>query len=83
MLNELRRRNVHRTALAYLAGSWLLVQVVETLTPDFLPAGVFRATVILLAIGFLPALVLAWKFEWTPDGLRREESMQALSLIHI
>ena len=76
MLDELRRRNVHRTALAYLAGSWLLVQVVETLTPDFLPASVFRITVILLAIGFVPALVLAWKFEWTPDGLRREETIR-------
>ena len=77
MLDELRRRNVHRTALAYLAGSWLLVQVVETLTPDFLPTSVFRITVILLAIGFVPALVLAWKFEWTPDGLRREETLPA------
>ena len=76
MFDELRRRNVHRTALAYLAGSWLLVQVVETLTPDFLPASVFRITVMLLAIGFLPALVLAWKFEWTPDGLRREETIR-------
>jgi len=75
MLDELRRRNVHRTALAYLAGSWLLVQVIETLTPDFLPPGIFRVTVILLAIGFVPALVLAWKFEWTPDGLRRDEDV--------
>lgn len=75
MLDELRRRNVHRTALAYLAGAWLLVQIVETLTPDFLPASVFRITVLLLAIGFLPALVLAWKFEWTPEGLRREEGV--------
>ena len=75
MFDELRRRNVHRTALAYLAGSWLLVQVIETLTPDFLPPQIFRVTVILLAIGFVPALVLAWKFEWTPDGLRREEDV--------
>jgi hypothetical protein len=54
----------------------LLVQVVETLTPDFLPAAVFRLTVILLAIGFIPALVLAWKFEWTPDGLRIEPRLE-------
>lgn len=72
MLQQLRQRNVHRVALAYLAGAWLLIQIVETLTPDFLPAIVFRATVIVLAIGFLPALILAWKFEWTPQGLRRE-----------
>jgi hypothetical protein len=72
MLDELRQRNVHRVALAYLAGAWLLIQVVETLTPDFLPPFVFRATVIVLAIGFVPALILAWKFEWTRAGIRRE-----------
>ena len=70
MLSELRQRNVHRVALAYLAGAWLLVQVVETLTPDFLPPVIFRSTVIVLAIGFIPALILAWKFEWTREGIR-------------
>jgi len=77
MLEQLRQRNVHRVALAYLAGAWLLIQVVETLTPDILPAGVFRATVIVAAIGFIPALVLAWIFEWTPAGFRRERAMPA------
>jgi len=72
MFDQLKQRNVHRVALAYLAASWLLIQVVETLTPDILPAVVFRATVIVMAIGFVPALVLAWVFEWTPDGLKRE-----------
>lgn len=72
MLHELRQRNVHRVALACLAGAWLLIQIVDTLTPDFLPSVVFRTTVILLAIGFLPSLVLAWKFEWTRDGIQRE-----------
>jgi TolB-like protein len=72
MFEELRQRNVHRVALAYLAGAWLLVQVVETLTPAFLPSVVFRTTVIGLAIGFVPALILAWKFEWTRDGIQRD-----------
>jgi TolB-like protein len=72
MFRDLRQRNVHRVALAYLAGAWLLVQVVDTLTPDFLPSVVFRTTVILLAIGFIPSLVLAWKFEWTREGIRRD-----------
>jgi len=70
MLNELRRRNVHRVALAYMASAWLLIQIVETLTPDFLPAVVFRTTVIIAAVGFVPALILAWKFEWTTKGLQ-------------
>jgi TolB-like protein/alkylhydroperoxidase family enzyme len=77
MFDQLRQRNVHRVALAYLAGAWLLVQVVETLTPDILPAGTVRATVIVVAIGFVPALVLAWIFEWTPEGLKREVAAPA------
>jgi len=77
MFDQLRQRNVHRVALAYLAGAWLLIQVVETLTPDVLPAGSVRATFIVVAIGFIPALILSWVFEWTPDGLKREVRMPA------
>ncbi|MDJ0940045.1 MAG: hypothetical protein QNJ00_09795, partial [Woeseiaceae bacterium] len=68
---------MHRVALAYLAGAWLFVQVVETLTPDILPVGAVRVTVIVVAIGFIPALILAWIFEWTPDGLKREKAVPA------
>jgi len=74
MFEQLRQRNVHRVALAYLAGTWLLIQIVETLTPDILPGGSLRAIVIFAAIGFIPALVLAWIFEWTPKGFRRERA---------
>ena len=77
MLVQLKQRNVHRVALAYLAGAWLIMQVVDTLTPDILPDGAFRATVIVVAIGFIPSLVLSWIFEWTPEGLRRERAMPA------
>jgi len=77
MFEQLRQRNVHRVALAYLAGAWLLIQVVETLTPDILPAIVLRAIVIIAAVGFIPALVLAWIFEWTPGGLKRERAKPA------
>jgi TolB-like protein/tetratricopeptide (TPR) repeat protein len=76
MLAELRRRNVHRIGIAYLAGAWLLVQVGETLLPVFGWAEQnLRVAVILLAIGFIPALILAWVFEWTPEGIRRETDM--------
>jgi adenylate cyclase len=77
VFEQLRQRNVHRVALAYLAGVWLLIQIVDTLTPDILPAGVFRVTVIAAAIGFIPAVVLAWIFEWTPEGLKRERAAPA------
>ncbi len=76
MFDQLRQRNVHRVALAYLAGAWLVIQVVETLTPDILPAVVLRVAVIVAAIGFIPALILAWVFEWTPQGLRRERDLR-------
>lgn len=73
LLEELKRRNVIRIAVAYLAGAWLLIQVIETLLPIFgLPETSARIVVIAAAIGFVPALILAWVFEWTPEGLRRE-----------
>jgi adenylate cyclase len=70
---EIRRRNVHRVALAYVAGAWLLIQVVETLFPMFgLSDGAARSVVIVLAIGVVPALIASWVFEWTPHGVVRD-----------
>jgi TolB-like protein/Flp pilus assembly protein TadD len=70
---ELRRRNVIRMAGLYLVGAWLLVQVAGTVLPMFdAPAWLPRSIVILLAIGFIPALVFSWVFELTPEGLKRE-----------
>jgi len=73
---ELRRRNVIRIAGLYLVGAWLVVQIAETLLPIFkTPDWVLQALVVLLALGFVPALVLAWVFELTPQGLRRESEI--------
>ena len=70
---ELKRRNVLRVAAAYVAVSWLLIQVVETLFPVFgLSDAAIRTVVILLAIGFIPAVISAWAFELTPEGLVRD-----------
>jgi len=70
---ELKRRNVVRVAAAYVAVSWLVIQVVETLFPVFgLSDAAIRIVVILLAIGFVPAVISAWAFELTPEGLRRD-----------
>src|SRR5210317_235128 len=70
---EIRRRNVHRVAIAYVAAAWLLIQVVETLFPVFgLSDAAIRSVVIVLAIGFVPAVIIAWVFELTPDGLVRD-----------
>jgi len=71
---ELRRRNVIRVGIAYLAGAWLLIQIVETLFPVFnLPGSAIRIVVISVAVGFAPALILAWVFEITPDGFTRDK----------
>jgi TolB-like protein/Tfp pilus assembly protein PilF len=71
LFNELARRNVIRVAIAYLAGSWLTIQVLETLFPIFgLAETSIRALVIVLAIGFVPTVILSWVFQLTPDGLR-------------
>ena len=76
-LAELKRRNVIRVALFYIVSAWLLVQVAETVLPLFeVPDGVLRGFVILLALGFVPALVFAWVFEWTPDGIRLDSEAQ-------
>lgn len=72
-LAELKRRNVIRMAGLYLVGAWLVVQVASTLLPTFgAPAWALRTLILLLALGFIPALVVAWVFELTPDGLKRD-----------
>jgi TolB-like protein/Tfp pilus assembly protein PilF len=73
---ELRRRNVIRMAGLYLLGAWVFVQVAETVLPTFdVPTLVLRAIIIVIALGFIPALVFAWVFELTPEGLRRDDDV--------
>jgi len=74
---ELKRRNVIRMAGLYLVGAWLITQVSSTVLPMFdAPAWLPRSIVILLAIGFVPALVFAWIFELTPQGLKRDAEVK-------
>jgi len=72
-LKELKRRNVLRIGAAYVVGSWLLIQVAETIFPLFgygdTPA---RMVVIVLTIAFIPSLIFSWAFEITPEGLKRD-----------
>jgi TolB-like protein/Flp pilus assembly protein TadD len=71
--DELKRRNVIRMAGLYLVGAWLIVQVTGTLLPMFeAPAWVSRSLVMIVALGFVPALVFAWVFELTPEGIKRD-----------
>jgi TolB-like protein len=76
LFNELQRRNVFRVGAAYVVGAWLLIQVAETIFPlfgfDDAPA---RIVVVVLMIGFVPALIFAWAFELTPEGLKKESEV--------
>jgi len=76
LVSELKRRNVFRVALAYLAVAWLLIQVAETTFPLFgLPDSAARLVVVVLAIGAIPAVIFSWIFELTPDGIRKESEV--------
>jgi TolB-like protein len=73
LFEELKRRNVIRIAMLYLVSSWALLQLADVLSsllnvPDF--AG--SIVIMLLVLGFFPALIFAWVYEMTPEGLKRE-----------
>src|SRR5439155_18970178 len=71
---ELKRRNVYKVAIAYGVVAWLLMQVASQIFPFFeIPSWAVRLVVLLLILGFPIALVLAWAFDLTPEGLKRTE----------
>jgi len=74
IFSELRRRNVIRVGVAYCVTAWLVLQVTSVVAPILeLPGWVPKLVLTLLAIGLFPALVFAWAFELTPDGLKLEK----------
>ena len=74
--NELRRRNVVRVAGVYAVAGWVLVQIATTLEDSMnLPAWFDGVVVALLIVGLPLALILAWAFELTPDGVVRTENV--------
>ncbi|MGA7276096.1 MAG: tetratricopeptide repeat protein [Candidatus Udaeobacter sp.] len=75
-LAELKRRNVYKVAAAYAVVGWLLVQVATQVFPFFeIPNWAVRLVVLLIIVGFPIALVVAWAFELTPEGLKRTEDV--------
>ena len=77
---ELKRRNVYKVALAYAVVAWLLIQAASILFPTFeTPGWVMKVFVAVVVAGFPIALILAWAFELTPEGLKRTESADELS----
>ncbi|HEU5247726.1 MAG TPA: hypothetical protein VFU09_11595 [Candidatus Udaeobacter sp.] len=73
---ELKRRDVYRVAVAYILAGWALAQGIAQVFPVFdVPNWVVRLIVLLIALGFPVALVLAWLFELTPEGIKRTEDV--------
>src|SRR6266446_261754 len=73
---ELKRRNVYKVAVAYAIVGWLLVQVATQVFPFLeIPTWVVRLVIVLVAIGFPIALVIAWAFEAPPEGIKRTEDV--------
>src|SRR6187549_2095610 len=72
---ELKRRKVYKVGIAYAVVAWLLMQIASQIFPFFeIPNWAVRLVVLLLVIGFPVALILAWAFELTPEGIKRTES---------
>jgi TolB-like protein/Tfp pilus assembly protein PilF len=77
---ELKRRNVYKVAVAYAIVGWLLVQVATQVFPFFeIPNWAVRLIVLAIIIGFPIALVIAWAFELTPQGLKRTEDVDPVA----
>jgi len=76
LLKELQRRNVIRVATAYAVVAWLVVQVAETTFAAFgFGPDALQLVIIVFAIGFLPAVIASWVFEWTPDGFKLDKDV--------
>jgi serine/threonine-protein kinase len=75
---ELKRRNVYKVAVAYAVVAWLLMQIASQIFPFFeIPNWAVRLVVLFLIIGFPIALIIAWAFEATPEGIKRTEAADA------
>jgi TolB-like protein/lipoprotein NlpI len=75
---ELKRRNVYKVAVAYAVVAWLLMQIASQIFPFFeIPNWVVRLVVLALILGFPIALIIAWAFEATPEGIKRTEAADA------
>ena len=76
LLVEFKRRNVYKVAVAYAVMGWLLIQIATQTFPFLeIPNWAIRLVIMLVAIGFPIALILAWAFELTPEGIRRAETV--------
>src|ERR1700736_7076174 len=77
---ELKRRNVYKVAVAYAVVGWLIAQIATQIFPFLeIPNWIVRLVIVLIAIGFPIALVIAWAFEATPEGIKRTEDVDPVA----
>src|SRR2546430_11366489 len=77
---ELKRRNVYKVAVAYAIVGWLSIQIATQIFPFLeVPNWIVRLVIVLIAIGFPIALVIAWAFELTPEGIKRTEEVDLVA----
>lgn len=84
-IEELKRRNVFRVGIAYAVVSWLIIQVVGVALESFgSPPWVMKTLLVVLAAGLPFALIFAWAFELTPEGLKKEKDVdRSVSITHV
>ena len=74
--SELKRRNVYKVAVAYAVVAWLLIQAASIVFPTFnAPAWVMQVLLVVLVLAFPVVIALAWAFEITPEGIKRERDV--------
>jgi len=84
LFRELNRRNVFRVGIAYAVTAWVVIEVADVVLDTLeAPLWVMKVIMLVLALGFLPAVVFAWAFELTPEGLKKQSEVdRAESITH-
>jgi hypothetical protein len=78
LFQELKRRSVFKVGAAYVIVAWVLLQVADLLVPMLtLPDWSTRLVFLLLVVGFIPAMIIAWAYDLTPDGIKRDGKTEA------
>ena len=81
--SELKRRHVYRVAIAYGVVAWLLIQIATQVFPFFeIPNFFVRLVVLVTLLGFPIAVIIAWAFEMTPEGLKRATDVALTNIFH-
>ena len=85
LFTELKRRNVFRVGAAYVVVAWVLLQVVDLVLDNIAaPDWIMKVFMLVIAVGFPVAVIIAWAFEMTPEGLKREKDVdRTASVTHI